>query len=116
MLAKTNAAAPPKTPGVVMAAAYADGRRVADVDIGQAGEWARKDGHLVWIGLYEPSTELLAEIQGQFGLHPLAIEDAQSAHQRPKLERYGDCLFVVARTAQLVDGRIALGETHLFVG
>ncbi|SFL71465.1 magnesium and cobalt transport protein CorA [Methylorubrum salsuginis] len=99
-----------------MAAAYADGKRVADVGIGQAGDWADKDGHLVWIGLYEPSAELLSEIKDQFGLHPLAIEDARNAHQRPKLERYGDCLFVVARTAQLVQGRIALGETQVFVG
>ncbi len=96
--------------------AYADGKRVADVGIGRAGDWADKDGHLVWIGLYEPLEELLSEIQDQFGLHPLAIEDARNAHQRPKLERYGDCLFVVARTAQLVQGRIALGETQIFVG
>jgi magnesium transporter len=116
MLARNSVIPQPMTPGVVMAAAYADGRRVTDVAIGQAGDWARKDGYLVWIGLYEPSAELLAEVQDQFGLHPLAIEDAQNAHQRPKLERYGDCLFVVARTAQLVEGRIALGETHLFVG
>ncbi len=59
---------------------------------------------------------MLAQVQAQFGLHPLAIEDAKAAHQRPKLERYGDCTFVVTRTAQLVGGRIALGETHLFVG
>ncbi|WP_407523124.1 magnesium and cobalt transport protein CorA [Methylobacterium oryzisoli] len=103
-------------PGVVMSAAYADGRRVSDVNIEDAGEWARRPGHLVWIGLYEPSAELLGQVQTQFGLHPLAIEDAQTAHQRPKLERYGDCLFVVARTAQIAQGRIALGETHLFIG
>lgn len=108
--------AQPHRPGVVMSAAYANGQRVADVPIDEAGGWARRPGHLVWIGLYEPSAELLGDIQAQFGLHPLAIEDAQAAHQRPKLERYGDCLFVVARTAQRVDGRITLGETHLFVG
>ncbi|WP_336492222.1 magnesium and cobalt transport protein CorA [Methylobacterium nigriterrae] len=103
-------------PGVVMSAAYAAGQRVRDVAIEDAGEWARRPGHLVWIGLYEPTAELLDQVQAQFGLHPLAIEDAQNAHQRPKLERYGGCLFVVARTAQLVSDRIALGETHLFVG
>jgi magnesium transporter len=70
----------------------------------------------VWIGLFEPSDELLARVQKQFGLHELAIEDARNAHQRPKLEQYGDALFIVARTAQMVDGRIAFGETHLFVG
>lgn len=121
MLSPTAAASPPapsatQIPGVVMSAAYAEGRRLADVRIEEAGEWTRRPGHLVWIGLYEPSAELLGQVQAQFGLHPLAIEDARVAHQRPKLERYGDGLFVVARTAQRVDGRIALGETHLFVG
>ena len=55
-------------------------------------------------------------MQQQFDLHPLAIEDAGKAHQRPKLERHGDALFVVARTAQMVDGHVAFGETHIFVG
>src|SRR3712207_5310113 len=113
MLATSATSAPSQKPGVVMSAAYANGQRVNDVAVEDAGEWARRPGHLVWLGLYEPSAELLGQVQAQFGLHPLAIEDAQDAHQRPKLERYGDCLFVVARTAQLVYGRIALGETHL---
>jgi magnesium transporter len=86
-------------PGVVASAAYTGGRRVADVPIKDVGEWLRKPGHVVWIGL-----------------HDLAIEDALKAHQRPKLEQYGEVLFVVARTAQMLDGRIAFGETHLFVG
>ncbi|MER2265223.1 magnesium and cobalt transport protein CorA [Methylobacterium oxalidis] len=112
----TQASSPNKTPGVVASGVYTGGRRVADVPVEEAGDWARRPGHFVWIGLYEPPSDLLAQVQAQFGLHPLAIEDAQTAHQRPKLERYGDCLFVVSRTAQLVDGRLALGETHLFVG
>ena len=73
-------------------------------------------GHVVWIGLHEPSLELLRLFQAEFGLHPLAIEDALKAHQRPKLEQYGDALFVVARTSQMVERRIAFGETHIFVG
>jgi magnesium transporter len=111
-------AAPPEagTPGVVNAGVYANGRRVADIAIDDAGEWARKEGHVVWIGLLEPDAELLDRVRIQFNLHQLAIEDAEHAHQRPKLEQYGDGLFVVARTAQLVDGRIAFGETHVFVG
>ncbi|WP_407519814.1 magnesium and cobalt transport protein CorA [Methylobacterium oryzisoli] len=115
-MALITSVAPPDVPGVVAAGAYAEGRRVADVRVEEAGDWASRPGHLVWIGLYEPSAALLREIQAQFRLHPLAIEDALNAHQRPKLERYGDCLFVVTRTAQLVQDRIALGETHLFVG
>jgi magnesium transporter len=106
----------PKPPGVVASAVYAGGRRLADIAIEEAGEWARKPGHVVWIGLHEPSLELLRQLQTEFNLHDLAIEDALKAHQRPKLEQYGEALFVVVRTAQMVEGRIAFGETHLFVG
>jgi magnesium transporter len=102
--------------GIVACSVYAHGVRIADIPIEEAGEWSRKDGHVVWIGLLEPAPALLTCVQEQFGLHPLAVEDATNAHQRPKLEQYGDALFVVARTAQMVDKRIAFGETHIFVG
>src|ERR671916_1406504 len=102
--------------GVVAAAAYLGGRRVAEITIEEAGEWSRRPGHVVWIGLHEPSLALLRQLQAEFGLHELAIEDALKAHQRPKLEQYGEALFVVARTAQMIDGRLSFGETHLFVG
>ena len=74
------------------------------------------DGSFVWVGLFNPGRALLDKLQEEFGLHALAVEDARNAHQRPKIEAYGDSLFVVAHTAQLVDGRIAFGETHVFVG
>jgi magnesium transporter len=102
--------------GVVAASVYAGGRRVKDIAIEEAGEWSKRPGHVVWIGLWEPSDELLHRVQAQLGLHYLAIEDAGKAHQHPKIEQYGEALFVVARTAQLIDGGIAFGETHLFVG
>jgi magnesium transporter len=102
--------------GVVASSVYASGRRVADISIDDAGEWATREGHVVWIGLFEPHAELLHRVQQQFHLHDLAIEDAEHAHQRPKLEQYGDALFVVARTAQMTEGRIVFGETHIFVG
>jgi magnesium transporter len=102
--------------GVVAASVYAQGKRIRDIPIDEAGQWARRPGHVVWIGLYEPSAELLRRVQKQFDLHELAIEDAEQAHQRPKIEQYGEALFIVARTAQLEKGRIAFGETHLFVG
>ncbi len=107
---------PANEPGVAAAGVYAGGRRIADIAIEEAGMWARNPGHVVWIGLHEPSASLLARVQAQLGLHDLAIEDAGKAHQRPKLEQYGEALFIVARTAQMVEGRIAFGETHLFVG
>jgi magnesium transporter len=103
-------------PGVVNSSVYARGRKVTDVAIEEAGDWSKQPGHVVWIGLFEPSDDLLRRVQQQFDLHPLAIEDAAKAHQHPKLEQYGDGLFIVARTAQMLEGRIAFGETHLFVG
>ena len=106
----------PHQDGVVASGVYVHGVRIADIPVTEAGEWARKDDHVVWIGLFEPDPELLRCVQQQFNLHPLAVEDATTAHQRPKLEQYGDALFVVARTAQLTDWRIAFGETHIFVG
>ena len=103
-------------PGLVAASVYADGQRVRDIAIEEAGTWSRKAGHIVWIGLYEPSTALLERVRVQLNLHELAIEDARNAHQYPKVERYGDALFVVARTAQVIKDKIAFGETHIFVG
>ena len=87
-----------------------------DIAIEEAGEWSKRAGHVVWIGLFEPSHDLLARAQAQLDLHPLAIEDAGKPHQHPKVEQYGEALFIVARTAQIVDERIGFGETHIFVG
>ena len=107
----------PKTePGIVASSAYAHGKRVAEVPLDEAGEWAKRPGHVVWIGLFEPDEDLLSRVQAQFNLHPLAIEDAGNAHQQPKIEQYGKSLFIVARTAQMMESRIAFGETHIFVG
>jgi magnesium transporter len=106
-------------PGPVVAcAAYARGRRVANVALADISEVLKQEDRFVWIGLYEPDEALLREVQAEFGLHDLAIEDAHLAHQRPKLERYGDSLFIALRTAQpdREHRRIAFGETHLFVG
>jgi magnesium transporter len=103
-------------PGVVAAVVYRGGKRIADIAIEDAGGWASRPGHIVWIGLFEPSEALLKRVQDQFGLHPLAVEDAGQAHQNPKFEQYDESLFIVARTAQMDDGRIAFGETHFFVG
>ena len=103
---------------VVACAAYARGRRLGDVAIEDISEVLEHDDRFVWIGLCEPDEPLLKKVQAEFGLHDLAIEDAHLAHQRPKLERYGDSLFIALRTAQpdREHGRIAFGETHLFVG
>ena len=107
---------PPNEPGVIASSVYALGKLVADIPVDEAGAWSKRPGHVVWIGLFEPNPDLLHRVQMQFNLHPLAIEDAGKPHQQPKIEQYGEALFIVARTAQILDGRIAFGETHLFVG
>jgi magnesium transporter len=102
--------------GVVACAAYESGQRIEDIAIHECGTHARRDGCIVWLGLYEPDEELLRIIQEQLGLHELMVEDAHQAHQRPKLDVYGDVLFLVLRTAELIDGKIEYGETHVIVG
>jgi magnesium transporter len=101
---------------VVNCVAYREGLRVANVEIDGISEVLRQSDKFVWIGLHEPSVEMLAKIQKEFGLHDLAIEDTHQAHQRPKIEAYGDTLFIVLRTVQMNQKQIDLGETHFFVG
>ena len=102
---------------IIDCAAYAHGRRASALNIEQIQSALANEDQFVWIGLYEPEQELLRDVQQQFGLHDLAIEDAINAHQRPKLELYDDSLFIVLRTAQRVaSGRLEFGETHVFLG
>lgn len=102
---------------IINCAAYAGGRRIADVQLNDVSEVLKNREQFVWIGLYEPSEEVLSKVQLEFGLHDLAVEDAHTAHQRPKVELYGDSIFVVLRTAQINKQRhTEFGETHFFVG
>lgn len=102
---------------VVNCAAYTEGRRVANVELQDVHQMLKETNQFVWIGLHEPSEEVLREVQEQFGLHDLAVEDARNAHQRPKVELYGDSVFIVLRTVQMnKDHHIEFGETHFFVG
>jgi magnesium transporter len=105
-------------PGVIASVAYRNGVRAADVAIDDLAEAYRNPDWFLWVGLYEPDEELLRKVQTAFGLHDQAVEDAHNAHQRPKLEHYGDDLFVVLRTARQVPEAdlIEFGETHVFVG
>src|SRR4030095_6211839 len=92
----------PKTvPGVVNCVAYAKGQRVSDVRVEDISEVLEQPDGFVWLRLFEPGPEVLPTVLREFGLHELAIEDALLAHQRPKLERYGDSLFMALRTAQM---------------
>lgn len=107
---------------IVDNALYRDGRRVelgcSTDDLAGVHDGLRHDGDFVWVGLHEPSAQELEAVRGTYDLHPLAIEDALSAHQRPKVERFGDTLFVVLKTLWYVDADDAVetGEISMFVG
>ena len=103
---------------IVNCVVYSAGCKVADISLDQVGEWAARDEHFVWLGLLDPSEEEMRLVQAELGLHDLAVEDAHRAHQRPKLEEYGDGLFVVLRTMRwdVEKKTVERGETHVFVG
>jgi magnesium transporter len=104
---------------IVDVAVYEDGRRMPEASsVAAAAEWARaSDRRFAWIGLVEPTEVELAEVAEVWELHPLAVEDAVHAHQRPKLDRYGETIFVVIKTARYVDRDevFEFGEVMLFV-
>ena len=101
---------------IVKCVAYSKGRKLDDIDVEAISDILQQPDTFVWVGLREPDRPLLNKIQEEFGLHELAIEDTLSAQQRPKLEEYGDSLFLVLRTAQFRQYTLLLGETHIFVG
>jgi magnesium transporter len=104
---------------IVDNAIYVGGRRAAEPSSLQETYEACRERHgLAWIGLYEPTEEEFASVAEEFGLHPLAVEDAIKAHQRPKLERYGETLFTVLKSARYLDESetVEFGEIHVFVG
>ena len=102
--------------GFVAGKIYRDGTAAEPVDLGESRSWAFGQDDFVWIGLVEPREKELRLLAERFGLHPLAVDDALSEHRLPKLETYGDQLFIVARTATLDRQEIVYGETAIFVG
>jgi magnesium transporter len=103
---------------IIDCAAYEGGkRRDGTLALEHAGEAAGEEGAFVWLGVVEPSEEEFKAVAAEFGLHELAVEDAVRAHQRPKVEAYGDTIHVVVKTARYVDPEevIALGEISVFV-
>ncbi len=101
---------------IVNCTAYADGCKLPNIKLEDIPAIRERADAFVWLGLREPDEALMARVKVLFGLHELATEDAHHAHQRPKVELYSDCLFVVLRTAQASDDKVDFGETHLFVG
>jgi magnesium transporter len=101
---------------VIAARLYRDGKMLCEIDLGKKIPQVEKPGDFIWIGLHEPDDGALKRIQEHFGLHPLAVEDALDPRHLPKMEPYGDHLFLVARTAHLNDEKIEYGNTAIFVG
>ena len=93
-------------------------RQTQTISLDQTFEVLRDGGGFAWIGMYRPTEEELRAVATEFSLHPLAVEDALGGHQRPKLERYGDTLFLVLRSARYLDApeEVEFGEVHLFIG
>ena len=100
---------------VVASYLYKDGRREREVSLEKVRA-PEGEHEFVWIGLHEPTLEEMTKLQDAFHLHPLAIEDALNLHQMPKIEVFGEQLFVCVKTAQLDRDRIAYGQTSIFVG
>ncbi|HSD42608.1 MAG TPA: magnesium/cobalt transporter CorA [Burkholderiales bacterium] len=101
---------------LVNCVAYRDGRKLADIGIDEISDYVSQPNTLVWVALAEPSDAELAKMQREFGLHELAVEDAQSGHQRPKVEEYGDSLFVVLQTVEAEGRELRIGEMDVFAG
>jgi magnesium transporter len=98
-------------------AAYQKGRKLADVAIDNLTAYRDVPDAFIWVALKDPGPGELAHMAQQFGLHELAVEDAQTGHQRPKIEEYGDSLFCVFHTVELdAEGELVVGEVDVFVG
>lgn len=117
--APPDPAVAPVEASVVNSGVYRDGFRIeTPSNLAEALRSLPDASSMAWIGMYRPDAEQLYAAAKQFGLHELAVEDAIVAHQRPKLERYGDTLFVVLRAARYLDEteRVDFGELHIFCG
>ena len=104
---------------IVDSAVYKDGTRIAEpASFAELAGAAREGKGVAWLGLHEPTEEELSSLAREFNLHELAVEDAVHAHQRPKLEWYGEVLFLVLRPARYNDETetVEFGEIHVFVG
>jgi magnesium transporter len=96
--------------------AYQDGRKLADIDVGDIGRYLDRADCFVWVALRDADAGELAAMQQQFALHPLAVEDALKGHQRPKIEEYGDMLFAVMHLIEPAGDDWVVGEVAVFVG
>jgi len=103
---------------LISCVAYQEGRKLADIPVEDISEYVSHKDCFVWVALFEPTPGELDEMAQEFSLHPLAVEDARTGHQRPKIEEYGDSLFAVLHTVERDQktGELSTGEVDVFVG
>jgi magnesium transporter len=95
---------------------YQEGRKLADIDFREIHKYLARPGCFVWVALKDATEAELEQMREEFDLHPLAVEDARHGHQRPKIEEYGDQLFVVLHTVEVGGDELSVGEVDIFVG
>lgn len=96
---------------------YRDGKKLSEIPIHEISEWLKEENNFVWVALKEPSDLDLEVMKEEFNLHELAVEDARRGHQRPKIEEYGESLFVVLTTVEIDErNEICVGEVAIFLG
>lgn len=101
---------------LVNCVAYRQGQKLAQIQVNEIHSYVSQPECFVWVAVTDPAPGELDALQEQFGLHELAVEDAQHGHQRPKLEEYGRSLFVVLQMIEMEDLELRMGEVAIFVG
>ena len=101
---------------LVNCVAYEEGRKLADIDKREISDYLARTGCFVWVALVDATEAEMEEMRQEFDLHELAVEDARHGHQRPKIEEYGNSLFVVVRTIEVAGDELKLGEVDIFAG
>ena len=101
---------------IINCVVYENGRKLADIGIDAISDWVERPGCFVWVALRDPTATEMAQLQQEFGLHELAVEDALKGHQRPKIEEYGDMVFVVLHVLEPGPGEVQVGEVAVFAG
>lgn len=96
--------------------AYQEGTRLIDLPVEEISDYLDKPDCFVWVALRDPTAPELDAMRREFDLHPLAVEDASHGHQRPKVDEYGDALFVVMQLIEFVGGEMNIGEVAVFAG
>ena len=101
---------------LISCVAYQDGKRIAEIQPQEIHRYVAMPGCFVWVALLERDAAILEQMQAEFDLHPLAVEDARHGHQRPKIEEYGDSLFAVMHLLEPGEGGLRVGEVDVFAG